>query len=135
SIDWGFASIVNNENILFTKDISNGFFSGISSHPISVVLSSKSFVEVNRLAVTINNLFKPTTSIDEVTWKNNNTELYITAQNNGSFSNNTVVSGINILYNTIIILPSDTVAIDGDKVSVILNSFDVFHGIDINGSS
>jgi len=148
SIDWGFASIVNNENILFTKDISNGFFSGISSHPISVVLSAKSFVEVNgivkkvnsgifvnRLSVTINNLFKPTTSIDEVTWKNNNTELYITAQNNGSFSNNTVVSGINILYNTIIILPSDTVAIDGDKVSVILNSFDVFHGIDINGSS
>src|SRR6185436_11221587 len=72
SIDWGFASIVNNENILFTKDISNGFFSGISSHPISVVLSAKSFVEVNgivkkvnsgifvnRLSVTINNLFKP----------------------------------------------------------------------------
>lgn len=148
SIDWGFSSMVNNENISFIKDVSNDFFTGIASHPISVVLSAKSFLEVNgvvtkinsglfvnRLSVMVNNLSTPTTSVDNVNLKNNNTELYKTSQNDGSFSNVTFVSGINILYNTVIILPKDTSAQDGDMVSVLLNSADVFHSDTINGSS
>jgi len=148
SIDWGFASIVNNEKIPFTRDLSNGFFTGVASHPISTVLNARTFLEVNgvvskitsgifvnRLSVTINNLAIPTQSIDSITFKNNNSELYATAQGNGSFSNVTVVSGINIVYSTTIILPNDTVAQNGDNVTVILNSTDVFHSTDINGSS
>jgi len=148
SIDWGFASIVNDEKISFTRDLSNGFFTGVSSHPISTVLNARTFLEingvvskitsgifVNRLSVTINNLAIPTQSVDSITFKNNNSELFATAQGNGSFSNVTVVSGINIVYSTTIILPNDTVAQNGDNVTVILNSADVFHGTNINGSS
>jgi uncharacterized phage protein gp47/JayE/glycerophosphoryl diester phosphodiesterase len=148
SIDWGFASMVNDEKISFIKDPSNGFFIGTASHPVSAVLSAKTFLEVNgvvskitsgifvnRLSVTINNLSSPTQSVDSITFKNNNSELYSTAQNNGSFSNVAVVLGINIVYSTSIILPNDTVAKDGDNVTVILNSTDVFHSTDINGSS
>ena len=148
SIDWGYASNVRKENIKFTKDATGNFFTGTSAHPISVVDTADSYLEVdgtvvrllsgtfvNRMSVTITNLPVPGTSIDSVVFKNTNVELYKTAQNDGSFSNATVVVGINILNNVTIILPNDTVAQDGDHVSVILNSKDVFHSDLLNGSS
>lgn len=140
SIDWGYASNVRKENIKFAKDVTGNFFTGTANHPISVINSAKSYLEidstvvrllsgifVNRMSVTLRNVVVPATSIDSVVFKNTFVELFNTAQNDGSFSNATVVVGINILNDITIILPHDTIAVDGDKVSVILNSLDVSH--------
>lgn len=148
SIDWGYSSIINNENIKFTRDTSGAVFTGNARHPISVVLSSNLFLEINgtvkkvtsgifidRYSITINNLSTSTISVDSVTYKNSNIELYKTAQNNGNFSSTASVIGIDTIYTTTIILPTDTIAINDDKISVIINSVDVFYDDDINGNA
>ena len=147
SVDWGLSSVVHNEEISFAKDISSGFWVGTAINPINAVISANTFLEINgvvskinsglftnRLSVTVSNLISNTLSIDSITLKNNNTELYSTAQNNGSFTNIAIVVGIQVRYNTTIILPSDTTAEDGDKVTVILNSKNVFQGVNTTGS-
>ena len=148
STDWGLASNVRKENIKFTRDATGNFFTGTSAHPIAVVDSAESYVEVdgtvnrvlsgtfvNRMSVVLRNLALPATTIDSVTLKNSNVELYATAQPDCIFTNTSVVVGINVLVDVTIILPNDTVAEDGDKVSVILNSLDVFHSSSLNGSA
>jgi hypothetical protein len=148
STDWGFASNVRQENIKFAKDSTGNFFTGTASHPIVFVNNASSYLEVdgtvnrvlsgtfvNRMSVTLRNLALSATSIDSVTFKNTNVELYQTAQNNGTFTNTSVVVGINVLVDVTIILPNDTVAADGDRVSVILNSVDVFHSDVLTGST
>ena len=148
SIDWGYASAIRKEKILFTQSVGNNFFVGNTSHPISTVISANSFLEingtvssvtsgtfVNRLAVVVNFLAAVPTTVDSVTWKNSNVELYATAQGNGSFSTATQVIGINVLYSTTIILPTDTTASSGDSVSVVLNTTNVFSTSSGQGSS
>lgn len=148
SIDWGLASAIQKEKILFTLSSGNNFYVGTASHPISSVISAnKSTIAdgtvtlltsgafVNRLAVTISNLLETVTSIDSITFKNNNTELYHTDQENNSFTVATEVLGIDIVYSVTIILPTDTVAVNGDQVTVIMNSVDVFHTTTTQGSS
>lgn len=148
SIDWGFASAVRDEDISFTRDTTNGFFVGTAKHPITTVISTKSFLEidgvitrissgvfVNRLAVILDNLSIATSTVDSVTFKNGNSELYITAQNNGTFTNTPKVVGINILYTTLVILPSDTTGTEGDRVTAIINSTNVFSNDTVSGSS
>lgn len=148
SIDWGLASIVKNERIVFTNTTSSNFFTGISSHPINTIVSAKKFNEVNgsvqqilsgvfvnRFAVIINNLADATSTVDSITFKNTNIELYNTSQNNGSFTNANTIVGIQILHNTTIILPTDTTAVLGDKVSVVMNSSDVYATSTTSGNS
>jgi uncharacterized phage protein gp47/JayE len=147
SVDWGYSSSIKNERILFTNSGGN-FFVGTASHNINSVVSIEQFVEVdapvvkvtsgifvNRLSVTLNNLAFPATSIKSVTLKNSNSEIYVTAQNDGSFTNNTNVVGINVLYNVTIILPSDTTAVAGDYATAIINNTDVFNNVSGVGSS
>jgi hypothetical protein len=147
STDWGYASIIKNEKIWFEKHIDNDYFTGSSSHPISSIISAKTFLEkdgtverlttgvfVNRLAVIIKNLSNITSSIDSITVKNGNTELYLTPQNNGTFTNENVVVGINILHNTTVILPTDSPVNVGDVVTVYMDSKDIFSSISTNGS-
>lgn len=148
SVDWGYASDVRNETVTFT-DLSGGnSFTGNTSQPIATIISTDIFLQVdgyvqqitsgtfiNRLEVIISNLVIPTVSVDAVTWSNSNTELFDTAQNNGVFSNAIAVVGINILYITTIILPTDTVAISGDRVTTYLNSTNVFQSGTTQGSS
>jgi uncharacterized phage protein gp47/JayE len=151
SIDWGYASNVRNERILFTN--SDNFFTGTASLPISTVVSAKIFLEIDgyvsiittgtltgRLAVTLSNisdssLYPATSSIDSVVFKNSNTELYNTAANDGTFVNSRVVNGITIYNTTLVILPTDTLAINGSLVTVILDSADVFYSGQVSGSS
>jgi uncharacterized phage protein gp47/JayE len=148
SVDWGLASVVKNERVLFTLDANGNFFQGATTLPISTVLSAKKFLEVggvvqkvtsgvftNRLSVVIVHLANPTTSVDSITLKNTNIELYATSQGDGSFSNATEVVGIQVLNITTIILPTDTVASDGDRITVLLNSTDVFASSTTTGSS
>lgn len=148
SIDWGYPSAVHNETIEFILSPGNNFYSGTASHPIDTVITADTFLQVdgyvqqitsgifiNRMAVTINNLATPANTVDSVTWKNSNTELYKTAQNDGVFSNAAAVVDIDVLYNLTIILPNDTVAQNGDRVTVYLDSTNVFQSTTAQGSS
>ncbi len=148
SIDWGYPSLIKNEIIEFILSPGNNFYIGTASHPIDTVISTDAFLEVdgyvqlitsgpfvNRLSVVPSNLAVLTNSVDSVTWKNTNTELFKTDQGNGSFSTLAVVVGIEILYNTTIILPSDTVAQPGERVTSFLNSTNVFQSGTVQGSS
>lgn len=148
SIDWGYASHIKNERITFSQTSGNNFFSGTASHPISSVISAKSFLEIdgtvtrvtsgvyiNRLAVVVSHLASTVTSVDSVSLKNSTVELYKTAQKDGLFIVSTEVIGTNIFYIVTIILPMDTPAKEGDKVTTILNSTDVFHSSETEGSS
>ena len=148
SVDWGYASIIRNETVEFLLSSGNNFFVGNSSHLVDAVISADTFLQVdgyiqlvssgvftNRLSVIVKNLAVPASSIDSVTWKNSNVELYDTAQSNGSFSNATEVVGIQLLNNATIILPSDAVAQVGDRVTVYMNSTNVFQSPTSQGSS
>ena len=139
SVDWGLSSVIRKEKILFTQGPNNNFFLGTASHPINVVLSAtKSIVVdgtvtlltggafVNRLAVIVDLLPETITSVDSVVLKNGNTEIYNTDQSNNSFTVTTEIVGIDILYVATIILPTDTPVSSGDKVTVTMNSIDVF---------
>lgn len=148
SIDWGYPSSIKNELIEFTLNPGNNFYLGTASHPVDTVISTDAFLEVdgyvqlitsgpfvNRLSVVPSELATLTSSVDSVTWKNTNIELFKTAQGNGSFSTLAEVVGINILYNTTIILPSDTIAQPNDRVTAFLNKTNIFQSGTVQGSS
>src|SRR5208283_3696 len=148
SIDWGYSSVIRDELVNFALSAGNNFFVGTASHPIGTMLSASTFLQVdgyvqtvasgifvNRLSVVLNNLVVPTTSVDSVTLKNNNTELYDTAQANGYFSSLSELIGLTIYYNTTIILPADTTASDGDRVTAYINTTNVYSSATAQGSS
>lgn len=147
SIDWGLSNQIKNENVRFTKDTSGNFFVGNTSLPISSIIAVSTFNEsdasvtkitsgpfTGRLSVKINKLSTQTSTIDNVKWKNSNVELYNTSQNDGLFNNESIVVGINLLYNTTIILPSDTQAQEGNRVTVIFNLTDIYNIVNSTGS-
>lgn len=148
SIDWGYPSSITNELVDFILSPGNNFYIGTTSHPVDTVVACNKFTQVdgyvqlvtsgtfvNRLSVVISDLAAQTTVVNSIKWKNSNTELFNTAQANGSFTSAAGVVGINILYTTTIILPSDTVAQVGDNVTTFLNATDVFHSTATQGSS
>ena len=148
SIDWGYPSAIKNELVEFELSTGNNFYIGTTSHPVDTVISTDKFLQVdgyvqiigsgafvNRLSVVVNNLEDASSSVDSIVWKNNGTEIYKTAQNDGSFSNLAGVVGIDIVFATTIILPTDTAAQIGDKVTVYLNSTNIFQSGVLQGSS
>ena len=148
SIDWGYPSAIKDELVEFILSPGNNYFIGTASHPIDTIISTDTFLQVdsqvelvtsgafiNRLSVTISNTASIINTVDSVTWKNNNSELYKTAQNDGIFSSQAGVVGINILYTTVIILPSDTIAQAGDRVTTYLNGTNIFTSSTEQGSS
>ena len=148
SIDWGLGNSITSEKINFSLVSGNNYFQGNASHPVDTVIAAKTFLEVdgyvqivasgtfiNRLSVIVNNLTNPTTSVDSITLKNNNSELYNTAQANGNITNSTSLVGLQIVNVTTIILPTDSIAQPEQYVSVILNSSDVFLSGTGQGSS
>jgi uncharacterized phage protein gp47/JayE len=147
SIDWGYCSKIKNETVLFSKDAVANIFSGSVSHPISSVVSCNVFqkvdgivsevtsgIYVGRKQVTVTNLLSPITSIENIYLKNTYTELYSTAENNGSYINATGVVGIKVVFNVTVILPTDTIAKIGEVASVIFNSSNVYYVNNLNGS-
>lgn len=148
SVDWGYPSSITNELVEFVAVDGDNFFVGSTTHPIDTIISTSAFLQVdgyvqaassgafiNRLSVIISNLSVPSTTVDSVCWKNTNAELYDTAQANGTFNNMAVVVGIQIRYTTTIVLPSDTVAQIGDRVSAFINTTNVFQSATNQGSS
>lgn len=147
SIDWGFSNEIKSEIVEFVKNGSGTFLLGSTSLPISSIIAVSSFTQVdatvttitsgpftNRLLVTIPNLLVQTDTIDMINWKNTNSELYNTSQADGTFTSTPVVVGVNLLYTTAIILPSDTRAKTGDRVSVSMNATDLFNVTGSTGS-
>ena len=148
SIDWGYASDVHGEVVNFTTTPGNNFFTGNASHPIDTVVSANTFLQVdgyvqqitsgtfaNRFYVVFTNLAVPITSVNSIELTNSNVELYNTAQANGTITNTAIVVGINVLYMTTIILPSDTVATLGQYCTGYLNLTNVFQSSTVQGSS
>lgn len=148
SIDWGFANAVKRERVLFTKNVGNNFFTGNTVSPISTIVDVFKFQEVdgtvatqtsgvfiNRLSVTLSNLPATVSAISSVKIKNTNSELFNTSQGDGSFTVTTQVVGINVLFVLTIILPTDTVAQEGDSVTVIFNDNNVFRSATQDGSA
>lgn len=148
SIDWGYASVIKNERILFGQTVGNNFYTGNATHPINTVLTAKQFTEIdgyvqlltsgtfiNRLAVILQNLALPITSVDSVKFKNSAVEIYDTASGDQLFTVATQIVGIQILNSVTIILPTDTTAQNGDHVTAIMNSLDVFQSGTTSGSS
>lgn len=148
SIDWGYSSLIKDEYIIFTENVSNNYFVGIASTPITSVISAKTFTEINglistvasgvftnRLSIVLNNLSIKTLSINSIKWSNTNSELYVTAQNDGSFISTAIVIGTQVLYKTTIILPTDTVGKSGDYASCSLNETEVFYTSSSTGAS
>jgi uncharacterized phage protein gp47/JayE len=148
SVDWGLGNAIKNELVSFSDSGNPNFFQGTVSHPVDTVISAKKFLEidgtvtqvtsgtfVNRLAVVFTNLAVVTTSVDSIVLKNTNEEVYATAQGDGNVANTTIVVGIQLLNQTTVVLPSDTTAQAGDRVTGILNSVDVFYSTLTQGSS
>ena len=148
SVDWGLGDAIENEEIVFSAIVGNNYYQGNASHPVDSVITAKTFVEVdgyvqvvtsgtfiNRLFVFITNLAAPVATVDSITLKNSNVEVYDTAQSNGNVTVSSVVVGVQIFNAATIILPSDTVAQNGQQVSVIVNSTDVFLAGSGQGSS
>lgn len=148
SVDWGYPSAIKNELVEFALSTGNNFYIGSTSHPVDTIISTDQFTQVdgyvqqiltgafvNRLSVTLTNLAVATKSIDSITWKNNNTELYKTAQADGSFTTLAGVVGIQILYATTIILPNDTLAQPGDRITAYIDGTNIFQVGTTQGSS
>lgn len=147
SIDWGYSNLIKDELVSITQNGSGTFFIGNTTLPIAAVLSAKKFHEIDgtvaqitsgtftgRLSVVVSNLIDLTDTVDSITLKNSNVEVYNTAQNDGVFTNASIVVGVDLQYTTTVILPTDTKAQIGDKVSLVLNSEDIFNITNSTGS-
>lgn len=147
SIDWGYNSLVRSEKVKFTKNGSGTYFSGTVSLPISSIISVKTITSVEgevsevssgvfagRLSVVLNNLDFEIATVDNVKLKNTQVEVYSTKQSGQSFSNEFTVVGVDLRYITTIILPTDSVAKVGDKVTAFVNSADVYNITGSNGN-
>lgn len=148
SIDWGYSSSIKDEKVKFNLTVGNNFFLGTTSHPIDTIISTDLFSEVdgtvkqvtsgsfvNRLSITLTHLPENVLTIDKITFKHSNVEIYKTSQANGLFTVATEVVGIDIKYVLTIILPTDTTAITDDIVTVIFNKKNVFYTDVTAGSS
>lgn len=140
SIDWGYSSLVKNEKIKLTKDIASGIYSGKSVHPPTSIINVSKYFEVrgtvqkitsgvysDRLNVVITNLADEVLSVNSGKLKNTQTEVFDTASKDGLFINSVVVVGLDLLNKSQIILPTDTVAKEGDVIVFSLNETDVFY--------
>lgn len=146
SIDWGIANAIRNERILLTLNTNNTVFNGTTSLPISSVISANMFAATygittqsiipnftNNIAIVLTNLPAAINSIESIHLSNTYEELYNTAEANGEILNTTAV-GTQLVYNTTIVLPTDTQAIVGDFVVITYNQVDTFNIVNSTGS-
>lgn len=138
NIDWGMSNLVKGELVKFTRNLSNTYFNGTSTHPVSAIVSSNVFSEIDgvvelnltdfagRKVVTITDLPEEFTSLEYAYLKNTFKECYHTNDNDGIFSSSRVVINSSIRYQATIVLPSDTIAKEGDTITFIYNTTDIF---------
>lgn len=147
SIDWGISNVIRSEKIPFILNSDSTFYTGTVSLPVGSVISANTYktiigkIEIStivnfsdRLAITLLSIDNQIDNIIGIKLTNTDEELYSTASNDGLFLNNRVVVGIDIKYNSSIILPTDTKAVIGQYVEIIYNTNDVFNITDSVGS-
>lgn len=125
SVDWGYSNMVRREESTVTSSGTQKLVS--VSHPISSVINVNSFSSGSatvqlisgRLAIVVSNTVENVISIIR---SSDLAELYVTSKNDGSFSGLTIF------------LPTDTVAVVGNLVSVRYNANDVYNINGVNGS-
>lgn len=118
SIDWGYSNLVRREEAILLA--SGSYLTALVTHPISSVISVNVFsthtAEVSlsseRLVVVVPTLVSNVVSIIRVS---DGAEIWNTNADNGTFKSFTIF------------LPTDTVAIFGDTVSIVYNAIDVFN--------
>lgn len=126
SIDWGFSNAVRREQ---ASVVSTGSLLTVTvTHPISTVISVNTFATDSATVTTINGRLAVTvtaevTNVISVLRTTDNSELFDTSKDDGSFSGFTVF------------LPTDSVAQFGDTVTVTYNAVDVFNISGVSGSS
>lgn len=147
SIDWSVSNIIRNESVVFSANISNTFFTGITKLPISSIVSCNIFSATsgsvaqsnvinftNRLAIFLTHIDNAIDTIESIYLQNSFVELYNTSQNDGVIVNNRVAVGSQIKYNVVIILPTDTIASINDYAYIKYNPIDVFNIANSSGS-
>lgn len=148
SVDWGMSNVVRNERVLFTRNTTGTFYTGTAKHPISSIVSANYFNFTrgqviastvpnfsNRLAINIPAITNSMDSIESISLSGSFREIYNTAENDGFVINNRIVVGTQIKFNTIIILPTDTIASIGEEVAITYNQVDTFNSLSATGSS
>lgn len=138
SIDWGYANLIRDEKVLFVQDPSLNFYTGSITHSSENIIYANQYEEndgyvykilsgpnVNRLAVDIKNYTQNITTVNSVKFGHN--EAFKTIDLNGSFSVVNHLIGIDNYYDLTVILPTDTIVVEGDIVSVFTNETDVFN--------
>lgn len=126
SVDWGFSNAVRRErqNVVISGDLTTVTV----THPVSSVISINTFVEESGTITLISGRQAVIVSADianvvSVVRDSDSSELFDTANDDGSFSGLTVF------------LATDSVGDVGDDVTVVYNAEDVFTVDDVSGSS
>ncbi len=118
SVDWGFSNAVRREQA--TLVAAGSVLTATVAHPITAVISVNVFSTDNTTVTLINGrlavvVSTEVTSVISVVRDSDGSELFDTSDDDGTFSGTTIF------------LPTDTVAVFGDNVSVVYNAIDVFN--------
>lgn len=157
SVDWSYANTVRRERVRLESNTSGTLFVGKTTLPISSVISAIYVAELDavvnkitdgpfagRLAVSVSDPTVGSTAVDEevsidsICLKNTNTEVFKTAQGDGFFTNSSSLTGSGTTYTSTdeltVILPSDSLAKDGDILTLNINKDEVFTKSGVAGS-
>lgn len=147
SVDWGYSNAVRNERQSYALNTGSSLYVGNVIHPISSVITANVFSEIDgyvaavtsgtyagRLCVVLDYLLTSPSSVDHIYLQETYDELFATAMGNGTFITSSIVVGINLEYTITIILPTDTRAVVGNPVTVIMNTTDIYNTITSPGS-
>lgn len=115
SVDWGFGNLVINEPATVTND-GYGMVTITVSHPITRVVSVNMFnTDVSTVHSGAINANKSVTDVIDIRRVSDNAELFNTDNRNGTLSGTITI-----------ILPTDTLAEDGDMATIRFNTTNIF---------
>lgn len=125
SVDWGFSNAVSRERSIVSA--SGSVLSVSVTHPITSVINVNTFVEESSIVQLISGrlgvvVLQSVENVESVERASDQAELYNTNKDDGSFSGLTIF------------LPTDTVALVGDTVTVVYNTQDTFTVSGVTGS-
>ena len=124
SIDWGFSNLVRREPVTLLED-AYGNLTATATHPIFKMISVDTFETYTTLvtggSVVVNNTVSNVIDIRRVS---DNAELFNTDKRGG-----TTLSGT-----ASIVLPTDSIAVDGDIVTIRFNASDIFSSDGYDGT-
>jgi len=139
TIDWGYGSKIKDERVLFTLDGASNLYIGSSFLNISSIASCNEFIELDgtvfeitsgintgRKSVVFTFLKEKVNSINSIYLKNTFKELYNTAESDGSFTVKAMPVPGETVYQVTIVLPSDTLANEGDICTATFNASNVY---------